>query len=82
MRRKLFLSVAGASILPALCLLAVRADELKIGPSKKSAGSCAKHGTSVDFVSTPSEAARKAKKEEKLVFVLHVSGHFEDPKLT
>jgi len=31
---------------------------------------------------TPSEAAAKAKAEEKLVFVLHVSGHFEDPKFT
>jgi hypothetical protein len=50
------------------------------GPSKE--GSCGSHGTSVEFVSTPSEAARQAKKEQKLVFVLHVSGHFEDPKFT
>jgi hypothetical protein len=27
-------------------------------------------------------AAAKAKADEKLVFVLHVSGHFEDPKFT
>jgi hypothetical protein len=40
------------------------------------------HGTTIEFVDTPSEAARKAKKEEKLVFVLHVSGHFEDPRFT
>jgi hypothetical protein len=40
------------------------------------------HGTTINFVDTPSEAARKAKKEEKLVFVLHVSGHFEDPRFT
>lgn len=45
-------------------------------------GSCGSYGTTVDFVSTPSEAARQAKKEQKLVFVLHVSGHFEDPKFT
>jgi len=45
-------------------------------------GTCGQFGTSVEFVSTPSEAARRAKKEEKLVFVLHVSGHFEDPKFT
>jgi hypothetical protein len=45
-------------------------------------GSCGSFGTSVEFVSTPSEAAQQAKKEQKLVFVLHVSGHFEDPKLT
>ena len=40
------------------------------------------HGTTINFVDSPSEAARKAKKEEKLVFVLHVSGHFEDPRFT
>ena len=42
-------------------------------------GSC---GTSVEFVETPKEAAVQAKKEEKLVFILHVSGHFEDPRFT
>ena len=40
------------------------------------------HGTAVTFVDTPSEAAKQAKKEEKLVFVLHVSGQFEDPSIT
>ena len=43
---------------------------------------CGKHGTQVEFVDTPKEAAEKAKKEEKLVFVLHLSGIFEDPKFT
>jgi hypothetical protein len=33
-------------------------------------------------VDTPSEAAAQAKKEGKLVFVLHVSGNFEDPRFT
>jgi hypothetical protein len=42
-------------------------------------GSC---GTSVEFVDTPKEAAAEAKKQEKLVFILHVSGHFEDPRFT
>ena len=42
-------------------------------------GSC---GTSVEFVDSPKEAAGLAKKEEKLVFILHVSGHFEDPRFT
>ncbi len=40
------------------------------------------HGTAVNFVDSPSEAAKQAKKEEKLVFVLHVSGQFEDPGIT
>ena len=48
----------------------------------KEEGSCGKFGTQVNFVETPSEAARQALKEQKLVFVLHVSGHFEDPRLT
>jgi hypothetical protein len=48
----------------------------------KPAPTCGKHGTSIEFVATPSEAAQQAKKEGKLVFVLHVSGHFEDPRFT
>ena len=60
--------------------IGVYAAELK--PPAKEEGGCGKHGTSVAFVDTPSEAARQAKKEEKLVFILHVSGYFEDPKLT
>ena len=39
-------------------------------------------GTSVKFLSTPSDAARQAIKEHKLVMVLHVSGDFEDPDFT
>jgi len=39
-------------------------------------------GTNVKFVKTPSDAGRQALKEEKLVFVLHVSGQFEDPDFT
>ena len=40
------------------------------------------HGTKIDFMDNPKEAAAIAKKAEKLVMVLHVSGHFEDPGLT
>ena len=43
---------------------------------------CGKFGTAVEFVDTPSAAATRAKAEQKLVFVLHVSGHFEDPRFT
>ncbi len=50
-------------------------------PAPARAG-CGKFGTQVEFVDTPKEAAEQAKKEEKLVFVLHLSGVFEDPKLT
>jgi len=39
-------------------------------------------GTQVDFASNPSEAARLALKERKLLLVLHLSGEFEDSKFT
>jgi len=63
-----------------LCLLLIPAFA-NAAPSEKE-GTCGKFGTTVEFVSTPSQAAQQAKKQEKLVFVLHVSGYFEDPKLT
>jgi hypothetical protein len=40
------------------------------------------HGTNVAFVGTPAEAARLAGKAGKLTFLLHISGHFEDPDFT
>ena len=50
----------------------------------ESCGKCGtqQYGTSIVWSGSPSAAATKAKAEEKLVFVLHVSGHFEDPKFT
>ncbi len=46
------------------------------------APTCGDYGTTVHFEKTPSAAATRALKEEKLVFVLHISGHFEDSGLT
>ncbi len=43
---------------------------------------CGDYGTSVQFEDSPVDAARQAKKEGKLVMVLHISGHFEDASLT
>jgi hypothetical protein len=43
---------------------------------------CNTHGTRVEFEKSPSAAAKRAAKEEKLVLVLHISGIFEDPGLT
>jgi hypothetical protein len=70
MRRWLFCTILGLGLaLP--------------GPARAGGeGKCETHGTSVEFVATPSEAAALAKKQEKLVFVLHVSGLFEDPRFT
>ena len=50
----------------------------------ESCGKCGTktYGTSVVWSGSPSEAAAKAKADEKLVFVLHVSGHFEDANFT
>jgi hypothetical protein len=49
---------------------------------KEHGGGCAGHGTTVDFYKSPQKAAEIAKRLEKLVFVLHVSGTFEDPRFT
>ena len=46
------------------------------------AAACGDYGTSVNFVDSPVEAAKLAKKDGRLVMVLHISGHFEDPGLT
>ena len=51
-------------------------------PDGDKSPACGSFGTSVEFVDTPREAAKKAKQEQKLVFVLHVSGNFEDPRFT
>ena len=48
----------------------------------KAQQSCGNYGTSVDFVDSPATAARRALREEKLVFVLHVSGNFETSAYT
>jgi hypothetical protein len=48
----------------------------------KAEATCSSHGTAVDFFDNVREAAARAQKEQKLVFVLHVSGHFEDPDFT
>jgi hypothetical protein len=76
MRRLLLGTAAGLFLLPVLALAA---------PAKapaKEEGGCGSFGTSVEFVDTPKDAAALAEKQEKLVFVLHVSGNFEDPRFT
>jgi hypothetical protein len=48
-------------------------------PAPTSSGTC---GTSVNFLASTQAAARRAAAEDKLVFILHVSGNFEDPGFT
>jgi hypothetical protein len=43
---------------------------------------CGRFGTTVAFVDSPRDAAKLARQQEKLVFVLHVSGNFETPEFT
>jgi hypothetical protein len=63
---------------PAMAQGLGKADILKAS----GAATCGDHGTSIHFEKTPKDAAKKAQKEEKLVFVVHISGLFEDPDLT
>jgi hypothetical protein len=43
---------------------------------------CEKFGTSVEFVTNPLDAGRQAARDHKLLFVLHLSGNFEDNRFT
>jgi hypothetical protein len=43
---------------------------------------CESYGTAIQFLSRPADAARQARQEGKLLFLLHVSGNFEDAKFT
>jgi len=45
-------------------------------------GKCNRFGTQIDFVGAPSIAFDRAGREGKLVLVLHLAGHFEDPGFT
>jgi hypothetical protein len=49
---------------------------------KKVEQQCETFGTEVEFARNPAEAARMAREERKLTFVLHVSGNFEEAKFT
>ncbi len=72
--------LATASVLALFWLAPLNNDSVHAKPADEA--TCGTYGTSVHFEKTPSEAARKALKEEKLVMVLHVSGDFENPEFT
>jgi hypothetical protein len=87
-----FFTYAAAGLLSGFWLLNAGANELnssapagakvKVADKVCTTGTCGDYGTSVQFVKNPSEAARQALKEEKLVCVLHISGLFENPDFT
>jgi hypothetical protein len=43
---------------------------------------CETFGTSVEFAASPAEAAKTAKRDDKLLFLMHISGNFEDDAFT
>lgn len=61
-------------------LFAVAAVAILTGSSAADDEAC--YGTKINFKDTPKLAAAAAKDREKLVLILHVSGHFEDPRFT
>ena len=77
MRRFMPRTVAALGLSLALLAGSARADK----PAKEGE-TCGEFGTTVHFFKTPSDAATEAKKEKKLVMVLHVSGNFENPDFT
>ena len=80
MRRMLLRAAAGLGM--GLALLAWGMPAGQTADTKAEEGSCSAHGTSVSFFDSPSAAAQRAKKEQKLVMVLHVSGNFEKSEET
>ena len=67
-----------------LLTLAVLALGASAAAADEACGRCGKetYGTSISWENTPNDAARKARDEQKLVFILHVSGNFEDAAFT
>ena len=80
MRRFLFTAVAGLALAP-LAAADPPTQPSLVNPDKTEQ-KCGSYGTQIEFMDSPTEAAKKAKKDGKLVFILHVSGHFEDPRFT
>jgi hypothetical protein len=64
-------------LIAGFCTPLQSSDKKAIGPE-----TCGDFGTSVHFEKNPKDAAKKALKEEKLVLVVHISGHFEEPDYT
>jgi hypothetical protein len=69
---------------PAAAAPAPAADPVVQGPAE-AAAACPvdrRYGTRIDFEDSPAEAAEKALKDKKLLFVLHVAGNFEKDRFT
>jgi hypothetical protein len=75
-------TVLGVGLALALVAAVHGADTRKADAAKEEDCGCNNHGTSVRFFDSPQAAAVQAKKAEKLVMVLHISGNFENPDFT
>lgn len=62
--------------------LLLSASAAALARPEKPAACTGDFGTSIQFADSPKAAAEQARKEQKLVLILHISGHFEDPGLT
>ena len=51
-------------------------------PSLDSGSCLPKYGTTVEWERSPDQAAERARKEGKLLMVLHLAGELPDPDLT
>ena len=80
MRRMLLRAAAGLGMGFALLAWGVPAGQA--ADAKAEEGTCSRHGTNVEFFDSPSAAAQRARKDQKLVMVLHISGNFENPDFT
>jgi hypothetical protein len=76
--------VAPARSVPVLPRLPLALQPGRPAQCKKAAGRCCQetYGTAIHFLDDPVKAAREALNDQKLLFVLHVAGNFEDDKFT
>jgi hypothetical protein len=68
------------ALLPGLCTIAEGKDTSE-NKSQGPAANC-KLGTSLVWAESVADAVKQARQEEKLLFVIHVSGDFRDPEFT
>jgi hypothetical protein len=64
------------AIAPPLAVADHARDRASSRPARES------YGTAIEFLSRPAEAARQSLHENKLLYLLQVSGNFEDAKFT
>jgi hypothetical protein len=77
------ISFVGATAAP--CAFAADAPAAKgkqVEPAPVCAGEAGRHGTQVDWLASPGEAAKRAKADGKLLLVMQISGNFAREEFT